>query len=474
MSDKTYDVIVIGAGPVGENAADRAVKSGLSVAIIERELVGGECSYWACNPSKVLLRSGAALRAAQNVAGAKEVVADQVDSEAVFARRNLFAHNWSDQGQVDWLAKAGIDLHRGHGRLTGPKQVSVTSEDGSQTQLSATHAVVISTGTTTQFPDVPGLRESRPWTNREATTTQTVPARLAIIGGGVVGSEMATAFESLGSKVTVISRSGLLSGAEPFVGEHLADALGKRGVTLHLSSSPTRVTRSGEEVTIELDTGETVTADEVLVATGRAAHTDDLGLETVGLSPGTWLDTDDTLLVEGTDWLYACGDVNHRALLTHQGKYQGRAAGDVIVARAHGTTVDDAPWGVHVATADHEAVPQVVFTDPEVASAGLTAAAAEKAGYDIRVVEYNLRKVAGASLHADFYTGHANMVIDEKRQVVLGMTFIGQDVAELAHSATIAIVGQVPIERLWHAVPSFPTISEVWLRLLEQYGRPTA
>jgi dihydrolipoamide dehydrogenase len=184
------------------------------------------------------------------------------------------------------------------------------------------------------------------------------------------------------------------------------------------------------------------------------------------------MDVDDTMQVKGFDWLYACGDVNHRALLTHQGKYQARAAGDVIAARALGTGVHDNRFGKHAATADHEMVPQVTFSDPEVASVGLTAAAAENAGYDIRVVDYNLGWVAGATVQADGYEGQARMVVDEKRKVILGVTFVGQDVSELLHAATTAIVGEVPIDRLWHAVPAYPTMNEIWLRLLETYGRP--
>jgi dihydrolipoamide dehydrogenase len=309
-------------------------------------------------------------------------------------------------------------------------------------------------------------------------SAQSAPASLAIIGGGVVAVEMATAFTSFGTHVTMIARSGLLGGTEPFAGEQVAEALTRDGATVHLGASPTSVSRSDAGVAIELSTGVTVTADEVLVATGRAPHSSQLGVDDLGLDPAAlsngWLNTDDTLLVHGTDWLYACGDSNHRALLTHQGKYQARAAGDVIAARATGAAVDDLPWGAHVATADHEAVPQVIFSEPEVASVGLTAAAAEQAGYDIRVVDYNLGWVSGASIQAEDYEGRARMVVDEKRRVVLGVTFVGQDVAELIHAATIAVVGAVPIDRLWHAVPPFPTMSEIWLRLLEEYGRPAA
>ncbi len=306
-----------------------------------------------------------------------------------------------------------------------------------------------------------------------------MPTSIVVIGGGVVAAEMATAFASLGSAVTLVARSGLLSGQEPFAGELVGDSLRDMGVDVRLGGSPSRVTRDGDEVTVELSDGSAVTAAEVLVATGRTPRTEDLGLDAVGLEAGAYLDVDDTMLVTGdvnaeTPWLYAVGDVNHRALLTHQGKYQARAAGEVIAARATGGTVDDAPWGVHVATADHRAVPQVTFTDPEVASVGLTAKAAEEAGIRTRVVDYDLGSVAGSSLHADGYAGKARMVVDEDRGVIVGVTFVGQDVAELLHSATIAVVGEVPVTRLWHAVPSYPTISEVWLRLLETYGRPTA
>ncbi len=475
----SYDLIVIGAGPVGENVADRAKQGGLSVLVVESELVGGECSYWACMPSKALLRSGSALRAARAVAGSKEAVTGELDVAAVLKRRDSFTSSWDDQGQVSWLEGIGIDLARGHGRISGPRRVTVTAPDGSVTEHEAAHAVVVSTGTAALLPDIPGLAESQPWTSREATSVEVVPTSIVVIGGGVVAAEMATAFASLGSAVTLVARSGLLSGQEPFAGELVGDSLRDMGVDVRLGGSPSRVTRDGDEVTVELSDGSAVTAAEVLVATGRTPRTEDLGLDAVGLEAGAYLDVDDTMLVTGdvnaeTPWLYAVGDVNHRALLTHQGKYQARAAGEVIAARATGGTVDDAPGGVHVATADHRAVPQVTFTDPEVASVGLTAKAAEEAGIRTRVVDYDLGSVAGSSLHADGYAGKARMVVDEDRGVIVGVTFVGQDVAELLHSATIAVVGEVPVTRLWHAVPSYPTISEVWLRLLETYGRPTA
>ena len=473
MSEREYDLIVIGAGPVGENVADRAVQGGLSAVIVESELVGGECSYWACMPSKALLRTGAALRAAKDVDGARQAVTGALDAEGAFRRRDAITHDWKDDGQVEWLSSAGIDLVRGHGRLDGPRRVVVDGPDGTTT-LTARHAVAVCTGTAALLPDVPGLADIEPWTSRDATSSHEVPGTLAVVGGGVVAAEMATAYAALGSHVILLVRSRLLRGVEPFAADLVRDSLVAAGVDVREGVDVASAARSDGTSVLTLTDGSAVTADRVLVAVGRTPRTADIGLETVGLTPGDWIAVDDTLRAPGTDWLYAVGDVNHRVLLTHQGKYQARAAGDVIAARARGAAVDDRPWGVHVATADHAAVPQVTFTDPEVASVGLTADAATKAGHRIRVLDYDLSWVAGASTHADHYRGSARAVVDEDRGVLIGATFVGPDVSELLHSATIAIVGEVPLERLWHAVPSYPTVSEVWLRWLEAYGRPTA
>jgi dihydrolipoamide dehydrogenase len=423
-------------------------------------------------PSKALLRSGQALRATRAVPGAAEALRGGLEVRAVLARRDAFASHWSDEGQARWLAEAGISLVRGHARITAVREVTVTAPDGTRRLLTARHAVAVATGSDALVPDIDGLLDADPWTSREATSAQEVPESLAIIGGGVVAAEMATAYADLGSAVTLIARGGLLSGAEPFAGELVAGALAGRGVTVLRKTEVTRAVRGAGGVRLEIGDGRSVTAEEVLVATGRTPRSRDIGLESVGLAAGGWLATDDTMRVPGHDWLYAAGDVTGRALLTHQGKYQARACGDAIAARANGAPVDDAPWGAHVATADHRAVPQVVFTDPEVAWVGLTAAAARGAGFTIRVVDYEIGEVAGAKLHADGYRGTARMVVDEERKVVLGATFAGPDVADLLQSATVAVVGEVPLARLWHAVPSYPTVSEVWLRLLESYGRP--
>ncbi|OKJ63189.1 pyridine nucleotide-disulfide oxidoreductase [Streptomyces sp. CB02009] len=468
-----YDVVVLGAGPVGENVVDRVRAAGLSAAIVESELIGGECSYWACMPSKALLRPVIARSDARKVAGLRAAVRGPLDTREVLAHRDEVVGDWTDDGQVDWLDSIGVRIFRGHGRLLGPRRVEVAGPEGERHVLTARHAVAVCTGSRAVLPDLPGLSGARPWTSREATSSDRVPGRLIVVGGGVVGVEMATAWHAFGSQVTMLVRGGgLLPRMEPFVGEHVAAALTARGADVRTGVSVTAVVRDGGTgpVTVVLEGGDHVEGDQVLFATGRAPRTEDIGLENVGLKPGSWLDVDDSLKVAGTDWLYAVGDVNHRALLTHQGKYQARIAGAAIAARAKDTdALDESSWGAHAATADHAAVPQVVFSDPEAAAVGLSLAEAERAGHRVRAVDLDMSNVAGAGLYAQGYRGHARMVVDLDREVVLGATFVGPGIGELVHSATVAVVGEVPIARLWHAVPSYPTLSEAWLRLLEAY-----
>ncbi|WP_455353307.1 dihydrolipoyl dehydrogenase family protein [Streptomyces sp. SYSU K217416] len=468
-----YDVVVLGAGPVGENLADRARAAGLSTAVVESELVGGECSYWACMPSKALLRPVTARADARRVPGLNGSVQGPLDAAAVLAHRDEQAAHWKDDGQVGWLDSIGAHLYRGHGRLYGTRKVTVSSPEGEHHVLAARHAVVVSTGSRAVLPELPGLAGAKAWTSREATSSHHVPERLVVVGGGVVGTEMATAWQALGSRVTLLVRGpGLLPKMEPFAGELVARSLREAGADVRTDTPVEAVVRDDGTgpVSVVLAGGERIEADEVLFATGRAPRTEDIGLETVGLEPGSWLPVDDSCRVEGSSWLYAVGDVNHRALLTHQGKYQARIAGAAIAARAQGVPLlASGRWGAHAATADTAAVPQVVFTDPEVAAVGLSLAEAEQAGYRVRAVDYDLGSVAGAGLYADGYRGRARMVVDLDREVLLGVTFAGPGVGELLHSATVAVAGEVPVERLWHAVPAFPTISEVWLRLLETY-----
>lgn len=469
--NSVYDVVVLGAGPVGENVVDRTRAAGLSTAVVEGELVGGECSYWACIPSKALLRPALARADARRVPGLRQAVQGPLDTAAVLAHRNYETSDWHDDGQLGWLSGIGADLYRGHGRLTGPRTVSVTGPEGERHVLTARHAVAVCTGTRAALPDLPGLTEVKPWTSRNATGAQSVPGRLIVVGAGVVATEMATAYRALGSEVTVLVRGkGLLPRMEPFAGELVAEALTEAGADVRTGTSVESVTRENGTVVVVTGEGERLEADEILFATGRVPHTGDIGLETVGLEPGSWLSVDDTLRVNGSDWLYAVGDVNHRALLTHQGKYQARVAGAAIAARAAGVPIlETDAWGAHAATADHAAVPQVVFTDPEAAAVGLSLAEAEQAGRRVRAVDVDMSSVSGAELYADGYRGRARMVVDLDTETLLGVTFVGPGVGELIHSATVAVAAEVPLARLWHAVPSFPTISEIWLRLLEAY-----
>ena len=448
-------MVVVGGGPGGEVAAGRLASAGLSVALVEDDVVGGECSFYACMPSKALLRPQEALREARRIPGAAEAVTGELDVQAVLDRRDEVIHDLDDSSMLPWLEDRGIKLFRGFGVLAGEKRVKVGEQE-----IEASRAVVLAGGTRAALPPIDGLPEAEPWTNREATTAKDVPGAVVILGGGVFGTEFAQAYRSLGAEVTLIEgERRLLPTEEEFACEQVTDALVEMGVDVRTGRRAAKVERAGERFRVTMDDDSTADGDQIVAALGRRPRTEEMGLETVGLEGGGYVEVDENMQVPGHDWLYAIGDVNGRILLTHMAKYQARIASEHILGNPSATEHG----------ADGKQSPRVIFTDPQVAAVGHTEKTAREAGLDVHILEVGTSANAGGSFYGRNAPGTSRLLVDKETDLIVGATITGAEVADFLQAATIAIVGEVPMGRLWHATPSFPTRSEVWLNLMAEW-----
>lgn len=436
---ETVDVVVIGLGPGGEEVAGRLAEAGLEVVGVERELVGGECPYWGCVPSKMMIRAANLLAEARRIPGMAGDVDVRPDYTPVAQRiRDEATDDWDDTVAVDRLVGKGGRFVRGSARITGPSEVAVGDE-----VFAARRGIVVATGTIPSVPPVEGLPATPYWTNHDAIEAKEPPASLLVLGGGAVGLELAQSFARFGTSVTVVEAAPrLLPMEEPEAGALLADVLTREGVTIRTRASVASAHHDGERFTLTVD-GEPLYADELLVATGRRAQLAELGLDTVGIDPTRrWLDTDERQ--RAGDGIWAVGDITGKGAFTHVAMYQAAIAVRAILGQ------DGTP-------ADYRAVPRVTFTDPEIGAVGLTEAQAREAGLSVGTGLAQLPSSARGWIHKAGNEGFIKLVQDAGRGVLVGATSAGPAGGEVLGALAVAVHARVPTATLADMIYAYPT-----------------